>query len=126
MPPNLNGASAASRANPSADDQRLRANSAGVDPGLSPFLLAWQRVSLKAASKSDGLVSVIEQLEAFEAPVAAWTELLFARVAEYDPEWLDRAGFPDVSAGQDSQRRTARGRARLRRFAQARWLFPTR
>ena len=59
------------------------------------FLLDWQRLSSEhRAQGPDGLIAVIEQLDAFEAPVAAWEpELLRARVAEYDPEWLDRAGF---------------------------------
>ena len=34
--------------------------------------------------------AIIEQLEGFEAPAAAWEgELLPSRLAEYDPAWLD-------------------------------------
>ena len=45
---------------------------------------------------SDALAAVLSQIEGFEAPAAAWeTEILPARVADYQPEWLDehcRAG----------------------------------
>ena len=38
----------------------------------------------------DAVAGVISQLEGFEAPAAAWeTEILPARVNEYDPAWLD-------------------------------------
>jgi ATP-dependent Lhr-like helicase len=38
----------------------------------------------------DALAAVLGQLEGFEAPAGAWeTEILPARVAEYDPAWLD-------------------------------------
>lgn len=59
------------------------------------FLLDWQRLTPEQQAQGpEGLVAVIEQLEAFEAPVAAWEpELLLARVADYDREWLDHAGF---------------------------------
>src|SRR4029434_7285175 len=59
------------------------------------FLLQWQRLTPEQRVQGpEGLMAVIEQLDAFEAPVAAWeSELFLARVAEYNPEWLDRAGF---------------------------------
>jgi ATP-dependent Lhr-like helicase len=55
------------------------------------FLFAWQRVgSGDHASGPEGLAAVLEQLEGFEAPAAAWEgEILPARLAEYDPIWLD-------------------------------------
>jgi ATP-dependent helicase Lhr and Lhr-like helicase len=38
----------------------------------------------------DALAAVLGQLEGFEAPAGAWeTEILPARVSEYDPGWLD-------------------------------------
>jgi ATP-dependent Lhr-like helicase len=38
----------------------------------------------------DALAAVLGQLEGFEAPAGAWeTEILPARVSEYDPSWLD-------------------------------------
>jgi len=61
------------------------------------FLLDWQRVSPAARMEGpDAVSAVIAQLEGFEAPAAAWeTEILPARVTDYDPAWLDdlcRAG----------------------------------
>ncbi|HZI64248.1 MAG TPA: ATP-dependent DNA helicase, partial [Thermoanaerobaculia bacterium] len=55
------------------------------------FLTAWQRVaSGDRASGPEGLAALLEQLEGFEAPAAAWEgEILPARVQEYDPVWLD-------------------------------------
>ena len=44
----------------------------------------------------DAVAAVLAQLEGYEAPAAAWeTDLLPARITEYEPEWLDehcRAG----------------------------------
>lgn len=56
------------------------------------FLLRWQRVaSGRRLHGADGLLKVIEQLEGFEAPAAAWeASLLPARVADYKPELLDQ------------------------------------
>jgi ATP-dependent Lhr-like helicase len=55
------------------------------------FLFRWQRVAADARVEgADALAAVVSQLEGFEAPAAAWeTELLPARVNEYDPAWLD-------------------------------------
>jgi ATP-dependent Lhr-like helicase len=61
------------------------------------FLLEWQRVAPEARVEgADAVAGIVSQLEGFEAPAAAWeTEILPARVNEYDPAWLDelsRAG----------------------------------
>jgi ATP-dependent Lhr-like helicase len=55
------------------------------------FLVDWQRVGEKSRMEGpDALAAVTGQLEGFEAPAGAWeTEILPARVAEYDPAWLD-------------------------------------
>jgi ATP-dependent Lhr-like helicase len=55
------------------------------------FLADWQRVSEKTRMEGpDALAAVLGQLEGFEAPAGAWeTEILPARVSEYDPSWLD-------------------------------------
>ncbi len=55
------------------------------------FLFEWQRVSTEArGSGPEALASVLEQLEGFEAPAAAWeAELLKARVRDYSSRWLD-------------------------------------
>ncbi|MCU1268338.1 MAG: box helicase domain protein [Acidobacteria bacterium] len=55
------------------------------------FLLAWQKVAPDHQIEGpDSLRVVLEQLEGFEAPAAAWEgELLPSRLLEYDPVWLD-------------------------------------
>ncbi|HEX3863482.1 MAG TPA: DEAD/DEAH box helicase [Stellaceae bacterium] len=55
------------------------------------FLFEWQRVTEKTRMEGpDALAAVLGQLEGFEAAAGAWeTEILPARVAEYDPAWLD-------------------------------------
>jgi ATP-dependent Lhr-like helicase len=55
------------------------------------YLLAWQKVAPDHQMEGPESVRVIiEQLEGFEAPAAAWEgELLPSRLAEYDPAWLD-------------------------------------
>ncbi|PYV85875.1 MAG: ATP-dependent DNA helicase, partial [Acidobacteria bacterium] len=55
------------------------------------FLLDWQKVTPSQRSEGpESLAAVLEQLEGFEAPAAAWEgEILPARVAGYDPVWLD-------------------------------------
>jgi ATP-dependent Lhr-like helicase len=55
------------------------------------FLFHWQRVAPEARVEgADAVAGVVSQLEGFEAPAAAWeTEILPARVNEYDPAWLD-------------------------------------
>ncbi len=61
------------------------------------FLFDWQRVAPEARVEgADAVAGIVSQLEGFEAPAAAWeTEILPARVNDYDPAWLDdlsRAG----------------------------------
>ncbi|HVE89869.1 MAG TPA: ATP-dependent DNA helicase, partial [Burkholderiaceae bacterium] len=55
------------------------------------FLFEWQRVAPEARVEgADAVANIVSQLEGFEAPAAAWeTEILPARVNEYDPAWLD-------------------------------------
>jgi ATP-dependent Lhr-like helicase len=61
------------------------------------FLFDWQRVLPEARLQgSDAVAAVLTQLEGFEAPSGGWeSDILPARIAEYDPHWLDehcRAG----------------------------------
>ena len=78
--------------------KRLRAEIEAVPAkDFIRFLGDWQRVQPTARMQgSDALAAILAQLEGYEAPAAAWeTEIIPARVAEYDPEWLDehcRAG----------------------------------
>jgi len=58
---------------------------------LMRFLFAWQHVKPgQQLHGRDGLGRVIEQLEGFELAAAGWErEVLPARVARYEPAWLD-------------------------------------
>ncbi len=55
------------------------------------FLLDWQRVDPDERMEGpESVQALLEQLEGFEAPAAAWEgEILPARIEEYDPVWLD-------------------------------------
>ncbi|PWT87863.1 MAG: ATP-dependent DNA helicase [Blastocatellia bacterium] len=55
------------------------------------FLLAWQKLAPEHQMEGpDSVRAIIDQLEGFEAPAAAWEgELLPSRLVEYDPAWLD-------------------------------------
>jgi ATP-dependent Lhr-like helicase len=57
------------------------------------FLFAWQHLTPETRMEGpDAVTAVVAQLEGFEAPAAAWeTEILPARIAEYEPTWLDDA-----------------------------------
>ena len=75
---------------------RLRAEIEPVSPqDFYRFLFAWQRVDAEhRVGGTEGLQSVVEQLDGCELPLAAWEPaVLTARVADYDPEWLDRLCF---------------------------------
>jgi ATP-dependent Lhr-like helicase len=55
------------------------------------FLLDWQGVTRDPRPEGlESLAAVIAQLEGYEIPAAAWeTDVLPARLHEYDPNWLD-------------------------------------
>ena len=55
------------------------------------FLFDWQRVTPNHRMQGpDSVPAVLAQLEGFDAPAGAWeTEILPARIAEYEPAWLD-------------------------------------
>jgi ATP-dependent Lhr-like helicase len=55
------------------------------------YLLAWQKLAPEHQMEGpESVRAIIELLEGFEAPAAAWEgELLPSRLAEYDPAWLD-------------------------------------
>jgi ATP-dependent helicase Lhr and Lhr-like helicase len=59
------------------------------------FLFAWQRADREHRVEGpEGLQSVLEQLDGCELPLAAWESAVLAtRIADYDPEWLDRLCF---------------------------------
>jgi ATP-dependent Lhr-like helicase len=59
------------------------------------FLLIWQRVGAEHRSEGpEGLAAVLEVLDGYELPAAAWEpEVLALRVREYTPRWLDQLCF---------------------------------
>jgi ATP-dependent Lhr-like helicase len=72
--------------------KRLRAEIEPVSASdFLRFLLAWQRLTPNTRMEGpDALKTIIEQLEGFEAPAGAWeTEILPARIENYEPAWLD-------------------------------------
>ena len=72
---------------------RLRAEIEPVSAAdFMRFLLHWQHVAGEDQVRgSEGLAAVVEQLEGFELPAAAWEhDVLPARVADYGAEQLDR------------------------------------
>jgi ATP-dependent Lhr-like helicase len=79
------------------------------------FLFAWQRADQEHRIEGlEGLQSILEQLDGCELPLAAWeSAVLPARVADYDPEWLDRlcfsgrVGWGRLSAPQNSSARAS-------------------
>ncbi len=55
------------------------------------FLFRWQRLAGESrAAGPDGLAAVLDLLDGFEVPAGAWeSDILPARLADYDPLWLD-------------------------------------
>ena len=71
----------------------LRAQIAPVTPSqFMRWLLDWQRLTPGTQARGErGLLEVIRQLQGFEIPASSWeTQILARRVADYDPEALDR------------------------------------
>jgi len=72
--------------------QRLRSE---IEPvaarDLLCFLFTWQQVTRETRLEGpDALPAALTSLEGFEAPASAWeTEILPARIAKYEPAWLD-------------------------------------
>ena len=55
------------------------------------FLFRWQRIAPDTRMEGPDAVEIlVRQLEGFEAPAGAWeTEILPARLGDYEPAWLD-------------------------------------
>lgn len=72
-------------------DQRKKVTQVSVSQ-FTRFLFAWHRLYPEnQAEGASGLASVLEQLEGYEAPARSWEgDLLPARLAHYDPAWLDQ------------------------------------
>jgi ATP-dependent Lhr-like helicase len=74
--------------------KRLRAEIEPVSAqDFMRFLLTWQHVDGEARMEGPlALQDIVEQLEGFEAPAAAWEkEILAARLTGYQSAWLDDA-----------------------------------
>jgi ATP-dependent Lhr-like helicase len=56
------------------------------------WVLGWQHLAPQTQlAGEDGVLAALRQLEGFEAPAVEWERtLLAARVASYDPRWLDQ------------------------------------
>ncbi|MGA7129012.1 MAG: hypothetical protein WBZ19_22040, partial [Chthoniobacterales bacterium] len=77
------------------------------------FLLAWQRVDTDHRAEGlEGVKAVLELLDGYELPAAAWEpEILALRVKEYVPAWLDQLCFTGrFGWGRLSAPQTANGR----------------
>ncbi len=109
------------------------------------FLLSWHKVAPEHQMEGpESMRAIIEQLEGFEAPAAAWEGEIFpARLIEYDPAWLDalclsgevmwaRLSPPaqqkhgDVKRGSGPVRTTPIALISRKNFALFNSLFPTR
>jgi ATP-dependent Lhr-like helicase len=55
------------------------------------FLFVWQKVAPEhKVEGASSVAAILDQLEGFEAPAGSWeSEILPARIADYDPAWLD-------------------------------------
>jgi ATP-dependent Lhr-like helicase len=72
--------------------KRLRAEIEPIEArDFLRFLFEWQRVTPTGRMEGpDAVGAILTQLEGFEAPASAWeTEILPARISEYEPAWLD-------------------------------------
>jgi ATP-dependent Lhr-like helicase len=70
----------------------LRKQVEPVSPAIfMRWLLDWHHIAPQTQlTGEEGVLATIEQLEGFEAPAIEWERtLLPARVADYDPRWLD-------------------------------------
>ncbi len=107
---------------------RLRREIAAVPAAdYMRFLLRWQRLTEDTrAAGPEGLAAVLDLLDGFELPAGAWeSDVLPARLADYDPLWLDgltACVFRERSRGDDWARRVTRksGRGSRVRFARVR------
>jgi len=68
------------------------------------FLFRWHHVDVESKLRGPAaLLKVVERLEGFEAPAAAWEQELFpARMKQYVGEWLEHATYGGEVAWRDS------------------------
>ncbi len=71
---------------------RLRKEIEPVSPAdFMRFLFVWQKIAPEhKVEGASSVAAILDQLEGFEAPAGSWeSEILPARIADYDPAWLD-------------------------------------
>src|SRR2546421_2728409 len=80
------------------------------------FLLHWQHVAGEQQLKGpEGLAAVVEQLDGYEVAAGAWeNEVLAARVADYEPDFIDRLCLSGRVAWGRLSRANGSGKAPLR------------
>jgi ATP-dependent Lhr-like helicase len=79
------------------------------------FLFRWQRVAVGTRAEGpEGLAAVLDLLDGYEVPAGAWeSEVLPARLEQYDPLWLDGLCLSgEIAWGRLSQVRNAEGGTR--------------
>jgi len=72
--------------------KRLRAEVEPIEArDFLRFLFEWQRVTPDGRMEGpDSVAAILSQLEGFEGAASAWeTDILPARISEYEPAWLD-------------------------------------
>jgi ATP-dependent Lhr-like helicase len=95
---------------------RLRREIAAVPAAdYMRFLLRWQRLTEDTrAAGPEGLAAVLDLLDGFELPAGAWeSDVLPARLADYDPLWLDGLCLSgEIAWGRLSPTRNSEGGTR--------------
>ena len=77
------------------------------------FLLRWQRLDPEhLAEGPEGVAAVLELLDGYDLPAAAWEpEVLARRIKDYRPQWLDQLCFTGrIGWGRLTPRSTQNGR----------------
>jgi ATP-dependent Lhr-like helicase len=80
------------------------------------FLLAWQRADEEHRVEGlDGVRAVLESLDGYELPAAAWEpEVLALRIKDYTPAWLDQLCFTGrIGWGRFTSPQNSNGRSVL-------------
>jgi ATP-dependent Lhr-like helicase len=96
---------------------RLRAEIQPVSTAeFQRFLLAWQRADEEHRVEGvDGVRAVLESLDGYELPAAAWEpEVLALRIKDYTPAWLDQLCFTGrIGWGRLTSPQSSNGRSLL-------------
>src|SRR5213082_3075752 len=82
------------------------------------FLLRWQRAASDTRAEGpEGLAAVLDQLDGYEVAAGAWeSDVLPARLGEYDPLWLDGLCLSgEIAWGRLTATRNAEGGTRNRK-----------